>query len=313
MKIRLSFFIIAIILPFSNSHSQSGSEIEQDFLHMRNYLVAIGTVVTDSIKVGNSKIGIKKFVAVGSGLRTYTKYDSLIISNVVTAGHVIKYFRDNNLSSIFIRPSWADTLKITEYYGAEIPLINPDKSPNTYLYPDENIDLGCILMLPFYYGDVYLRKVTKEHDRCFPYDDMTTPYIGNEVWICGYPEHVEIETENRFMYSISTFKPGHIAWKPSENMTNKELYHITLVESNATYGNSGGPVFSLQKDIELVGIMVGGYDEINNVYLNNKPYLDPITKQPLMAKSRAGVSIIERAEYVRKLVLFVESEISKYK
>lgn len=296
----------------TNFYSQSGSEIEQDFLNMRKYLVAIGTVVNDSSVVGNNKIVIKKFVAIGSGLLTYTKYDTLILNNVVTAGHVIKFFKANNLKSIFIRPSWADTIKITDYFGVEIPLLNSDRTPNTFLYPEENIDLGCILVLPFYFGDVYLKKITKERDRAFPYNEMTTPYIGTQVWVCGYPAHVEDETENRFMYSISTFKPGYITWKPSDNMTNKDLCHITLVESNATYGNSGGPVFSLQKNIELVGILVGGYNEIDSVYLNNKSIIDPLTKQALIAKNRSGVSIIEKAEYVKKLVLFVESEISKF-
>jgi hypothetical protein len=309
-------FLLSVTLVFflsTNSFSQSGQQIEQNFVGMRQYTVALGTVVDDSILVGKTKITQKKFVPIGSGLLTYAKYDTVAVNNIVTAGHVIRYLRDTNLSSIFIRPSWADTMKITDYFGIEIPLTNQDKTPNTFLYPDQNIDLGCILMLPVYYDDVFFRKFSKEKVKIFPFNSMTTPYLGDQVWLCGYPAHIENQTINNFMYCVSTFKPGYITWKPSENMTNKDLYHITLVESNATYGNSGGPVFAMHEKIELVGIVIGGYDEIDSIYLNGKPVFDPLTKQPLVVKSRSGVSIIEKADYVRNLIDFVEKEINKNK
>jgi len=312
MKKRL-LFSIAIMFLSSNLYSQSGNEIEQDFIKMRKYIVAIGTVVSDSIVIENRKIELKKFVTIGSGLATYVKYDTLMIKNIVTAGHIIKYFRENGYKSIYIRPSWADTIKTIDYFGIEIPIVNQNNTPNTFLYPDNNIDLGCILMLPYYFDDIFIKKLEIETDKLFPYNEMKIPYIGNQVWVCGYPGHIEQQIENRFLYSISTFKQGYITWKPSNNMTNKDLYHITLVESNATYGNSGGPVFSLQETIELVGILVGGYNEIDSVYLNNKPLIDPQTQQAFIAKSRSGVSIIEKAEYVKKLLLYVQSIIAKYK
>ena len=300
-----------VYLLTASSFSQSGQQIEQNFLSMRQYTVAIGTVVDDSILVGKIKIPQKKFAPIGSGLLTYTKKDTIVINNIVTAAHVIKYFIDNNLQSIFIRPSWADTIKITDYFGIEIPLLNPNKSPNTFLYPDKNIDLGCVLMFPAFYDEVYINRFSKEIRKVFPFNSMTTPYLGNQVWLCGYPSHIETQTINNFMYCVSTFKPGYITWKPSKNMTNKDLYHITLVESNATYGNSGGPVFAIHEKIELVGILIGGYDEIDSVYLNGKPVFDPLTKQPLLVKSRAGVSIIEKADYVKKLTEYVEKQINK--
>jgi hypothetical protein len=301
-----SFLISSIsVLPliFSTSFSQTGQETEQDFLYMRKYIVAIGTVVKDSLHQG-------KFVPVGSGLLTYTKHDTSIINNIVTARHVINFFRDRNFSSIFIRPSWADTIKITEYFGIEIPLVNSDKSPNVFLYPDEDIDLGCILMLPSYYDSVYVNKFSREKNTIFPFNSMTTPYLGDQVWLCGYPSHVD-ETINKFMYHVSTFKPGYITWKPSDNIKNEDLYHITLVESNATYGNSGGPVFSLHNKIELVGIAVSIINEIEDVYINSGPYSDPVSKQPLFTIRRSGITIIEKADYVKKLIDYVEKEINK--
>lgn len=141
---------------------------------------------------------------------------------------------------------------------------------------------------------------------------MTVPYIGSQVWLFGYPDHVENRFQYSFLYNISTFKPGYIVWKPSLNMTNKDLYHIALMESNATHGNSGGPIFYVTDKIELVGILTGGYEDINSVYLNNKPVFDPISKNFLITKSRSGVSIIEKAEYVKKLVKYVQEEFYLY-
>ena len=102
-------------------------------------------------------------------------------------------------------------------------------------------------MHPTYYNEVYINKFSKEPRKLFPFNLMTTPFLGDQVWVCGYPSHIDM---NKFLYNVSTFKPGYITWKPSENMTNEDLYHITLVESNATYGNSGGPVFTLHKFLE---------------------------------------------------------------
>ena len=44
-----------------------------------------------------------------------------------------------------------------------------------------------------------------------------------------------------------------------------------------------------------------------------KPVFDPLTKQALVAKSRSGVSIIEKAEFVKKLIEFVQTQINSYR
>ena len=308
-KILLAFLfgIVHVQIVFS----QRNKDFEQDYLNMRKSVIGIGTVITDTLINNGKKTPIKRFVTVGAGLMTYAKYDTIVLTNIVTAGHVIKFFIENKLNSIYLRPSWDDTIRSTEYFGVQVPLTNSDKTPNTFLYPDNKVDLGCILMLPIYYDKIYIDKILKDGNKLFPYNSMTTPYLGDQVWIGGYPDHIENNIQNNFLYSIATFKPGYISWKPSINMANTDLTHITLVESNATHGNSGGPVFSLQDKIELVGILVAGFDDIDSVYLNNKPVIDPVTKQALIAKSRAGVSIIEKAEYVKKLIEFVQSEIDR--
>jgi hypothetical protein len=278
---------------------------------MRRSVIGIGTVISDTLINNGKKTPIKRFVTIGAGLVTYAKIDTIVLTNVVTAGHVIKFFIENKLTSIYLRPSWADTIRTTEYFGVQVPLINSDKTPNIFLYPDNKADLGCILMLPIYYDKIYIEKILKDGNKLFPYNSMTTPYLGDQVWIGGYPDHIESKIQNNFLYSIATFKPGYISWKPSTNMANTDLSHITLVESNATHGNSGGPVFSLQEKLELVGVLVAGFDDIDSIYLNNKPVIDPVSRQALIAKSRAGVSIIEKAEYVKKLIEFVQSEIDR--
>lgn len=308
-----TILIVTILFLNLTSICQTGNKSEQNYLNMRSYVIGIGTVIIDSIYQNNKKVAIKRFETIGSGLITYVKHDTTALTIIVTARHVINFFTEKKIKSIFLRPSWADTIKTTDYFGVEIPIINSDNTPNTFLYPDIKVDLGCILMLPKYTNMVYYEKLISGSNRLLPYSAMTTSYLGDQVWIGGYPGHINSNIQNRFFYSIATFKPGYIAWKPSSNMKNTDLNHITLVESNATYGNSGGPVFALHSNIELVGILVAGYDDVDPVYSDNKPVFDPVTKKALIAKSRSGVSIIEKAEFVKKLIEYVQKQITTYR
>lgn len=311
-KIVIYLISIISILIQQQSFCQNNLKTEKNFLQMKEYIVAIGTTVNDTIILNNKKTYVKKFVTIGTGLITYIKIDSILIYSVVTAGHVINFFKEKNVKNLYIRPSWADTIKTIDYWGIEIPLLNSDSTPNTFLFPDNEIDLGCILILEEYFNQVFIEKLTKDKLQVFPINSMTIPFIGSQVWLFGYPDHIESSFQNEFLYNISTFKPAYIVWKPSLNMTNKDLYHITLMESNATHGNSGGPVFYLSDKIELVGILTGGYYEIDSVYLNNQPIIDSISKNALVSKRRAGVSIIEKATYVKQLVQYVQKEVSLY-
>lgn len=253
--------IILYILSFIScaGYAQSAKDLETDFINLRKFSVSIGVAINYSDTINGKAINKNKFIVIGSGLMTYTKYsDSIVFNSVITAGHVVKYFRDNKITNIWIRPSWADTIKTNEYLGISIPLTNPDNTPNTFLYPDLKIDLGCIVLLPSYYNDTFNKYLIEAKNPLFPVNAMTAPYVGNQVWIVGYPGHVENQLKD---YAICTIKPGYIAWRPNSGTTNADLKHITLVESNASFGNSGGPVFSLQECIELIGILTGGYSE----------------------------------------------------
>jgi hypothetical protein len=305
-------YFLFIIIAFSTlkSDGQSPADFETYIINTRKSITGIGTLVFDSIVVNGEKKLVKKYVTIGSGLVTYTTIGSSEVYSFVTARHVINFFTDNNLKSIFIRPSWADTIKTTDYFGIEIPLKNSDGTPNYFLYPEQNIDLASIIMLPMYADSTFIKE--KKNTIIFPYNSMTKSYLGEQVWIAGYPNHIDNDFQTRFFYSISTFKPGTIAWKPSSNMENSDLNHITLIECNATHGNSGGPVFSLNnKELELEGILVAGYEETNDIYLNDKTVMDSTTKKNLISKGRSGVSIMEKAEYVKQLKVYVESKINE--
>jgi hypothetical protein len=274
------------------------------------YTVSIGIVIPYIENVNGKLITKDKFNVIGSGLLTYVHVkDSLDINTVVTAGHVVKYFRDNKNAKIYIRPSWADTISTTDYLGVSIPLLNMDNTPNTFLDLDPKVDLGCILFLDSYLNKEYIEYTKKIKNPVFRFNDMTSPYLGNQVWVLGYPGHIESQLPN---YAICTLKPGYIAWRPDASMTNSDLKHITLLESNASYGNSGGPVFSLiNEKVELVGILTGGYSEQDAIYLNGKPIIDTATKQAAMSQRRTGVSIMEKAQYVRILISDVKKQILK--
>jgi len=311
MKFKVYIIIVFLVFIGSKNYCQTPLDMEHDILLTRKCLTGIGTVIDDTMFVNGKKEKVKRFLTIGSGLITYTNAGTTSLTSIITAKHVIKFFLDNNIKSIFIRPSWADTIKTTEYFGVEIPIKNSNTTSNVFLYPEENIDLGCIVMLPMFFDSLYNSQSMNMGQ--LGYNQMTTSYLGEQVWICGYPDHIDLEFQSRFFYSISTAKPGHIAWKPSLNMDNKDLNHITLIECNATHGNSGGPVFSLNnKVVELEGILISGYEEENSVYINNQKVTDSITRNNVIAKSRSGVAVIEQAVNVKNLKVFVESEMNKY-
>ncbi len=313
MKLKFTLITILSFLKFLICFSQSGQAFENVLVELRNQVVGIGFVAEDTININGKKVFQKKFVGIGSGLATYVNYDSIALRNIVTAGHVMKFFIEHNYKSIFIRPSWADTLKTTEYFGIEIPVKNSDGFSNIFLYPDSRIDLACLIMPYGYFDSFAFSKTLASGNKIFPYNDMTTPYLGDQVWIMGYPSHVETEFAGHFLYYITTVKPGYIAWKAESSFNNPDLNHITIVESNATFGNSGGPVFSRdQARMQLVGIMVGGYKEIDSVYTNGKPLVDYLTKKPVISVGRSGVSIIEKAEFVKRLVQYVQKQLDDY-
>lgn len=301
--------IIAIIslAAWKITCGQNREDIEFNFLEMRKYIVGIGAIINDVEKKGNQTYPIKKYISLGSGLVAYVNDDSIIIPVVVTAGHVIKKLIEYNLKDFYIRPSWADTISTKEYFGLKIPMIDPSyNSYNYYLYPDTTVDLGCIFMLPNYFDKVFENRMIKEKIKVLPFNSLSTPYLGEQVWIGGYPGHVQSGLSNAFHYSISTFKPGYIVWKPSINMDNPELKHKILVESNATFGNSGGPVFSLNDKVNLVGILIGGLSDSNPVFIGKKKIIDSVSKIEYSTETRAGVSYIVKAEYVQNLLHFVQ-------
>ncbi|NOU18452.1 MAG: hypothetical protein HOO91_12920 [Bacteroidales bacterium] len=300
MKRKIFSFIVIYTLVSLEVRSQETLVRELFLKDIREFVVAIGEEKSDTVLVNGKKKLMTKFNPIGSGLLTYLHVDTIILSNIITARHIIDYFKNKGSKEIYIRPSYADTISTLDYFGIPVPIINFNKSPNTFVYPDSKIDLGAIILSSgnLYYE--YSKKLFKKKFRIFPINSMTSSHLGDLVWICGYPDHIQSSIRN---YCISTYKPGYIAWIPYKNMKNKDLNHITLIESNATFGNSGSPVFSLQEKPELIGILVAGYEEDNNVFDKS------VISNSLIAKSRAGVSLVENAEYIKRFNAYIENEL----
>ena len=311
----LVFFALVLNLNISGQMMLGigGAQMEQNVLNAKKYVVAVGMVKDVEIIYNGKKQILKTFSPIGSAIITYAKVDTSTIYSFVTARHVINFFLENNLKTIYIRPSWADTIKTTDYFGVEIPIKNKDNTPNTFLYPDSNIDLGCVVLMKKYWDKKFLEQDQMNNMHYFPYNSMQPSYLGETVWIAGYPAHIQSNIYNKFLYCISTLKFGTITWKPSPNMINEDLNHITLIESNATNGNSGGPVFSIHDEkLVLEGILVVGYYDLDNVYLDDKVYIDSASKKPFLTRSRAGVSVIEKAENITNLESHVEKQINDF-
>lgn len=151
----LLFFFLTL---FKIGAYAQANNMEEAFLRMKRYVVGIGVIVNDTINVNGRRVPVRKFQAIGSGFLTYSKYKTTTINNVITAAHVAKYFVDNNIGTVYIRPSWADTIKTTEYFGVRVPRLNSDKTPNIFFYPDKSVDLASILIPEMYFDTLFLRK-----------------------------------------------------------------------------------------------------------------------------------------------------------
>jgi hypothetical protein len=239
---------------------------------------------------------------------SYLIVDTFRFVCAITAGHVIDYLVSLNLDTCYIRPSWADSIKTSVWVG--MPCILRKYGNNLYFRPkDKSIDLGCLLASPI--DKVSLQYYAQNPYRSFPYNSIDNPSLGEEVIILGYPGHVENEF-NKFDYSVCTIKPGMVSWI-SLSKINSEIDNLLLVESNATHGNSGGPVFSKSgKNMgNLIGIVVGGLpdDTPLPIMIGNKTLVDSASKSIYYTIAKSGITTVVKAKLVRDFIEEVNSKV----
>lgn len=299
---RTTIAILIILCTKLNAISQV--ESKDDFVDMKNWTMAVGTTVIDSIKDEGLAKKMIKFEVIGSGVMCYVKFDTTVISCLITARHVLLDCIKRNNKSVIIRPSSVDTLKNYVYYGLEIPWIDNSNNPNVFVHPNKSIDLAAIILTP-----EQMSRLSGPELKLLPYQYIGIPQIGDKVWVCGYPGHLQNYWGN-FYYDISTFKPGYVTWLPNRTLKNPQLNHIALIESTVTYGNSGGPVFSFSEaGIRLVGIVQGGFIVDDPVNLNGVQAVIDGTEQRLAAQRLSGTAIIETSSSVLSLLDYVAKEL----
>jgi hypothetical protein len=289
-------FISLLLLLASNAIFSQRNIYE----YYKSFVVQIG-IVKDN-----------KFIEDGTGLVTYMKLDSVEVHCIITAGHVIDDFVNSNQKGFYVRPSWADSLKTSEYLGTFIPLkVN---GLTMFFKPeDHSVDLGCILYAIDTSDHVARSYYAKNKAKEFPLNGIQNPLLGQKVVVFGYPLHVENQFA-KYNYSVCTVKPGIVGWVPNSDL-NSEIDNYILIESNATHGNSGGPVFT-DPDLDnqaqqLVGIVHGGYDDDTMLPLKigNKIMGDTVSKKPYYVVTKSGVTTIVKAKLVRSFISEIEGKI----
>jgi hypothetical protein len=244
-----------------------------------------------------------KFQEEGSGIMCYLPYkgnnDSGVVEVVITARHMINYFLDSNIQTINIRPSWADSIKTTDWTGVPTNLM--DGTLRRFFVPkDPHIDLACILLGNL--DEVSSNYYSKAKFMNFPYNHIANPNLGDPVIVAGYPSNVE-NAFSQIGYSVCTLKPGMVSWI-SNYKVNAEIDKVLLVDCNASYGNSGGPVFStpIFGEPKLIGIQSGIYwDDPAVLELNGLKMADTLG-HAYYVRPRSGSAIIVKAEYVKNLL-----------
>ena len=170
-----------------------------DFTNAKRYIAQIGWV----------ELG--KFRPDGTGLSTYILEDDQIRMCILTAGHVVDDFLETNRDSFYIRYSWADSIKTTEYFGMAVPRKYKGLTA-FYRSPDPNVDLACIILVSKdSTTQKYLDQTSNGHFIPYPLRFVKEPNVGDQTLMLGYPVNIESLLDT-FNYSVCTVKPGIVSW-----------------------------------------------------------------------------------------------------
>jgi Trypsin-like peptidase domain len=275
-----SFVIGCLILQTSNANSQKNG-----YEKLKDLVVSIGFVDRQQ----------HKYFVDGSGLMTYLKVGTNLYRCIITAKHIVDTLKKYNLDC-YIRPSWADSIKTTRYFGMKVQLKASGNFIDLFTPKDSTIDLALIL---YDYDSVASNYYDKTKDiPVVAHNDIKNPQLGQNTLIYGYPSHVE-NPFNSIDYSVCTLKNGIVSWVTSFKL-DSTIDKFLLVEANASYGNSGGPVFN--QGGQLIGIQIGIYNDDPTLLMLNGNVLVDSTKHPYYITSRSGVCLILKAEIIRDFI-----------
>jgi len=296
----LFLFISSFFTSFLNAQ-------ETPFEKLKDVVVQIGMINNG------------RFQTVGSGLSTYVMVNSTMVTCIITAGHIIDAFVKNNRDSFYVRYSWADSIKTTQYFGTGIPMRIFNKMPSHFRSSSPSIDLGCIVV-PRYdtIAENYYNVTNHGKGHVYPINSINDPILGQTTAMFGYPQNIE-NVFNPLDYSVCTIKPGLISWI-SHVKIDPRIDPYVLVETNSTFGNSGGPVFTVPDLIvntssQLVGIASSIYTESTALPLMSDTNIvkDQKTNKPyyINATSKTGMAVLVRSNVIRIFLQDVQSFMQK--
>lgn len=118
-------------------------------------------------------------------------------------------------------------------------------------------------------------------------------FIGNDVYIVGYPSALGIKSSPQFDYTRPLLRKGVVAGKYDARRT-------IIVDCPTYIGNSGSPVFHIvetfeEKRYEIVGI-VSQFIPFDEVWVNKK------LGAPNLFYSNSGYSIVEPIDAILELI-----------
>jgi Trypsin-like peptidase domain len=187
---------------------------------------------------------------------------------------------------------------------AEIEIDLTTAYEEKYIKYDKSQDIAVILIahiskidsLDFidYYKSIKKNRKTNVN---IIYKDNTSTYsetsIGSDIYMFGYPSSIGSKKHPQFDYSRPLLRKGIIAGKYAKNKT-------IIIDSPSYFGNSGGPVFSIEKEtnglyLSLIGI-VSEYIPYIDRWVNKNTEIENIQT------SNSGYSIVISIEYALKLI-----------
>jgi hypothetical protein len=308
---------IACLLVFFASISSEaqidafGREIRDNINYFRRSTLSFGVDTIATFQDVDGRMVTKKiFLPVGTGVLFYILIRKQVVGCIVTAKHVLRDSLNGWMpKKLRVRYSHSDSLPIDQYLGDELPLFGDLNLPAWFEHPDPTVDLAAILA-PFA-TDTTRRQI-------LPYGTMPQDdeyYEGKEVFVLGYPGSVGVDLLNK-----AVVRRGIISWVPTDiNKSGKKI----LIDCSIFPGNSGGPVFSLPKNVGVIlddtvlnrpkfyGIVSQRRFSNNFIYSNGRRVLDS-AGNPINSIESIGIGVIITAKKVRELLDLAQKDADKF-
>ena len=275
-KCSLLIFTLFLLIT-TNAVALAEDDKNLSIIEMRmEATVCIGIVENEVTK--DSKIPKKIFKPIGTGVVIGIPEDPKKRVCLITAKHVFEHpSKKWHPPIVNLRFTWHQHLSLEEYHG--IPVRIRDEKMKFWIeHPEADLASIPLLQPPIKLGKKTVSAVLVSQ---FLYSDNLS--IGQPVMVLGFPGAVRVSLGSSFM-TLPLARRGIISWVPNSD----QMPQAILIDTMAFPGNSGGPVFNLQRY----------WDEYGKVIQKPQPtgFIGIVTKAALQIVDIGAVEVRDKSK-----------------